>query len=312
MTAVSQGPLRSLTPRTTGTILARHFTVPARHRPVRAADHAPHENPEGTVLARKIIKKSKSKAGAAKKATKPTKPTKPKPRSKAVKKRPKKTAKKAAAKVAKKTATKISKKTGAARAATKATKVTKAPTKKPALVKKIARKPIASRTTVVRKAPAKKVASLIKDLRPFRRALLRRQGSLLAAYNSTKGETRTDGSDGTEDYIDYAVSSYAREFSLSLTELERRQLKLVEDALHRIANREYGRCLNCREPIPPKRLEVEPWARHCIRCQELDDQGLLEPREFDDDDDEDESEAGYEEDGELAEADDGERTLVAD
>ena len=284
--------------------------VPARHQPVRAADHAPHENPEGTVLVRKINKKSKSKAGVAKRATKATKP---KPRGKPVKKRPKKTAKRAGAKVAKKTATKISKKTGAARAATKttkATKVTKAPIKKPASSKKIAKKPVVSGATAARKAPAKKVASLIKDLRPFRRALLRRQGSLLAAYNSTKGEHRTDSADGTEDYIDYAVSSYAREFSLSLTELERRQLKLVEEALHRIANREYGRCLNCRQAIPPKRLEVEPWARHCIRCQELEDQGLLEPREFDDDDDDDELEAGYDDDGEPA--DDGEQALVAE
>ena len=37
--------------------------------------------------------------------------------------------------------------------------------------------------------------------------------------------------DGTEDYIDYAVSSYDRDFTLSLTELERRQMLLVEDAL---------------------------------------------------------------------------------
>ena len=26
-----------------------------------------------------------------------------------------------------------------------------------------------------------------------------------------------------------------------------------------------------------KRLEAAPWARHCVRCQELEEQGLLPP-----------------------------------
>ena len=87
--------------------------------------------------------------------------------------------------------------------------------------------------------------------------------------------------DGTEDYIDYAVSSYDRDFTLSLSEMERKQLVLAEEALRRIARGEFGTCLNCGQEIPEKRLEVEPWARYCIRCQELDEQGLLVDRLFD-------------------------------
>ena len=29
-------------------------------------------------------------------------------------------------------------------------------------------------------------------------------------------------------------------------------------------------------PIPTKRLEVQPWAQYCVRCQELADSGLTE------------------------------------
>ena len=48
----------------------------------------------------------------------------------------------------------------------------------------------------------------------------------------------------------------------------RRALKLrrIQTALERIDAGEYGRCQNCDEEIPLKRLEVDPAALHCIRC----------------------------------------------
>jgi DnaK suppressor protein len=115
-----------------------------------------------------------------------------------------------------------------------------------------------------------------KEMEKYRVVLLAKQRELTEAYATVKGESReAPGGDGTEDYIDYAVNSYAKEFLLSLTELDRKQLILVEDALRRIDRGEYGRCMQCGDPINPKRLEVQPWARHCVRCQELEEQGLL-------------------------------------
>jgi DnaK suppressor protein len=122
-------------------------------------------------------------------------------------------------------------------------------------------------------------------LREFRKLLFERQQSLMESYTNSK-DTRTPNIDGTEDYIDYAVSSYDRDFMLSLTEMDRHRLRLVEEALLRIDRGEFGRCMQCAQEIPVKRLEVEPWARHCIRCQELDERGLLEelPSEADHED----------------------------
>lgn len=114
-----------------------------------------------------------------------------------------------------------------------------------------------------------------KDLEYFRELLLERQRELMEAYKVTKGDSRSHLDNGTEDYIDYAVSSYAKEFLLSLSELDRKQLLLVEEALRRIDRDEYGRCLQCGQEIIRKRLEVAPWARHCVRCQELEERGLL-------------------------------------
>jgi len=46
------------------------------------------------------------------------------------------------------------------------------------------------------------------------------------------------------------------------------RLRDVVDALARLQHGEYGRCLECQESIPAKRLKALPWARYCVACQE--------------------------------------------
>ncbi len=82
--------------------------------------------------------------------------------------------------------------------------------------------------------------------------------------------------EGAEDLVDRANSAYNREFLLSLSGSEREILKEIEGALDRIAADDYGTCLACEEKIPAKRLQAVPWARYCIDCQELVEQGLMQ------------------------------------
>jgi DnaK suppressor protein len=56
--------------------------------------------------------------------------------------------------------------------------------------------------------------------------------------------------------------------SLHLNVLDYAQLRLIEEALDRLDSGDYGICLSCEEPIPPKRLHALSWARYCVRCQE--------------------------------------------
>lgn len=114
-----------------------------------------------------------------------------------------------------------------------------------------------------------------KEAEEFRRLLLERHRELVRAYSLSTGDSRAHPDSGTEDYIDYAVNSYTKEFGLSLSEMDRKMLVLVEEALARIGHGDYGSCLQCGEEIARKRLEVAPWARYCIRCQGLEEQGLL-------------------------------------
>ncbi|MCA1624203.1 MAG: TraR/DksA C4-type zinc finger protein [Acidobacteria bacterium] len=80
----------------------------------------------------------------------------------------------------------------------------------------------------------------------------------------------------TPDPVDLAVRNYSKNVMLAVSENESRQLLLVNEALERIQEDEYGLCQNCEKPINPKRLDAVPWARYCLNCQELLEQGLLE------------------------------------
>jgi DnaK suppressor protein len=129
--------------------------------------------------------------------------------------------------------------------------------------------------------PKKPTAQQVREMAALRDRLRAEHRELMASYVAAKGDTRERQAEGTEDYIDYAVNSYDREFMLSLTETQQRQLLLIEDALRRIERGDYGRCMQCDKEIPPKRLEVQPWAQFCVACQELADSGLLQPRTLD-------------------------------
>lgn len=80
----------------------------------------------------------------------------------------------------------------------------------------------------------------------------------------------------TPDPVDLAVRNYSKNVMLAVSENESRQLQLINEALQRIDSGDYGDCLHCEEPINEKRIEAIPWARYCLKCQELVEQGELE------------------------------------
>ncbi len=80
----------------------------------------------------------------------------------------------------------------------------------------------------------------------------------------------------TPDPVDLAVRNYSKNVMLAVSENESRQVILINEALQRIGDNEYGTCQNCEKEINPKRLDAVPWARYCLSCQELVEQGLLD------------------------------------
>ena len=62
-----------------------------------------------------------------------------------------------------------------------------------------------------------------------------------------------------------------REFAALTLEREAKSLAQIGAALKRIDDGEFGICLDCEEPISPKRLAAVPWAAYCLHCQEMYD-----------------------------------------
>jgi len=82
-----------------------------------------------------------------------------------------------------------------------------------------------------------------------------------------------EASEGNQEFEDVAVDFLEIEKEQSLLVNEQALLTEVEDALKRIENGTYGRCIDCGQPIPEKRLEALPWAARCVK-----DEARLEER----------------------------------
>lgn len=91
-----------------------------------------------------------------------------------------------------------------------------------------------------------------------------------------KGNDLSVDDSETPDPVDLAVRNYSKNVQLAVSENESKQLALIDEALLRIDDDEYGQCLNCETDINPKRLAAIPWARYCLDCQEMLEKGLLD------------------------------------
>ncbi len=83
-------------------------------------------------------------------------------------------------------------------------------------------------------------------------------------------------SDGGGDQGDDLGSEATRELQLGLIENEDEILSQVRDALDRIKRKIFGKCGACSDWIPPRRLEVLPYAKYCVGCQTKAENGELD------------------------------------
>ena len=91
-----------------------------------------------------------------------------------------------------------------------------------------------------------------------------------------RGNERSIDDSETPDPVDLAVKNYSKNVMMAVSENDSNQLVLINEALERIEDEEYGLCQNCEEEILPNRLNAVPWARYCLNCQELQEKGLLD------------------------------------
>ena len=109
----------------------------------------------------------------------------------------------------------------------------------------------------------------------YKKRLLEKREELLRLVSKSYHDGREADEEVTQDLADKAANSYTKEFLFHQSDDNRRILQLVNEALGRLDSGTYGLCVACQEEVQAKRLDAVPWARHCIECQEKQEQGLL-------------------------------------
>ena len=236
----------------------------------------------------KTTKKTEKVATAAKKA-----PAKKAPVKKTAEKP---AAKKAVAKPA--AAKKVTEKPAAKKAPAKKTAEKPAAKKavaKPAAAKKVAEKPAAKKApakkTVVKiSAPAQKAEAvparaakklkltkaqkkhyidvLMKLRTEYMSQLRYHQDEALASKKDAAGERA-----GMATHMaDLGSDNFRHDLELGLLSGEGDVILMIDEALQKIKDSEYGICIECGCEISPGRLEAKPYARFCTKCKAMYEQ----------------------------------------
>ena len=114
-----------------------------------------------------------------------------------------------------------------------------------------------------------------KRLDQYKKRLLERKEQLQNIVSKLEQDGREADEEIANDVADKATNSYTKEFLFKKSNDDRFIMQLIQEALERMDSGEYGTCVACGGEMQTKRLEAVPWARHCIECQEKQEQGVL-------------------------------------
>ena len=118
-----------------------------------------------------------------------------------------------------------------------------------------------------------------KKMKTYRDRLLERRESLVSQVTEAELSSRERDLEATQDPADMAANAYTKELLISMSSNDRTLLGLIDESLARVESGDYGECVNCGEAILEKRLNAVPWARYCLRCQDMKEKGLLNEEE---------------------------------
>jgi DnaK suppressor protein len=102
-------------------------------------------------------------------------------------------------------------------------------------------------------------------------ALLRRKSELETQLDQQLGgRSRSEHAHEVlrQDDDDGPARDADREVDLARSDQEMDELRAVNDALKRLATPHYGLCSDCGSDIPFDRLQHNPQALRCVRCQQ--------------------------------------------
>lgn len=110
-----------------------------------------------------------------------------------------------------------------------------------------------------------------REMQKFKKLLISESQHLTKGIR-TIGEDTLEAAQGeaASDMTSFAeagTDTNDRETALKVASGESAMLREVAEALQRIEDGAYGKCIDCKEDIPVKRLEVFPAAKRCVQCK---------------------------------------------
>jgi DnaK suppressor protein len=123
-----------------------------------------------------------------------------------------------------------------------------------------------------------RILEIAMNTERFKQRLLNKERELVEETARLEDEARDSGAAEVRDSTDDATSSQGTSEALEEDAIASQTLTLVRDALKRIENGTYGKCIACGRQIEAARLEAVPWAAYCIEDQAKQDKRTHAPQ----------------------------------
>jgi RNA polymerase-binding transcription factor len=103
------------------------------------------------------------------------------------------------------------------------------------------------------------------DTQEYQRLLLAEEQRLSGILEQKAESARASTDETVKDWSDDGASDESEGEVLAEADTESKILKQVRDALKRIENGTFGKCLADGRQIPEKRLTAIPWTPYCLK-----------------------------------------------
>ena len=106
----------------------------------------------------------------------------------------------------------------------------------------------------------------------YREVLLNLRASYQDQLNIHRDDALTNKKSGpgagmATHMADLGSDNFQHDFELGLLSDEGTVIEMIDEALTRLDENEYGICMECGNEINPARLESKPYARFCVACK---------------------------------------------
>ena len=114
-----------------------------------------------------------------------------------------------------------------------------------------------------------------KKLNHFKKVLENRIAEAERSVKAVERERRATSMKHPDTGDEAAAEVERQDLTFKVTAARQLVANLTQ-ALKRIRQGTFGECIQCSDEIEPKRLEAIPWAKYCLKCQQVREQHVRE------------------------------------